>query len=228
MPRKAAQPPPPTSIMAPEEEDDLATQVAEKVMKALEPILESRMGTVQQSFAVVAKLVDMNLNQSDDSKHFLQRNPDIRYLLDAQSDLNRVKGLAMSEIMCLLQRAGEPFNQIIRVSHSGQELRFTSKSESAEMRIRAESWRISTHLGLSPNCRAIPKPYFVCAENVSYELFSQPRDLKDAWSEQNQVEIVNAFWARKNLVLTLFELGHAKKLVSEGIFLGDSHFSYVR
>ena len=62
MPRKAAQPPPPTSIMAPEEEDDLATQVAEKVMKALEPILESRMGTVQQSFAVVAKLVDMNLN----------------------------------------------------------------------------------------------------------------------------------------------------------------------
>lgn len=228
MPRKAAQPPSPTSTMVPEEEGDLATQVAEKVMKSLEPILENRIGTVQQSVAVVAKLVDMNLNQSDDAKHFLQRNPDIRYLLDAQSDLDRVKGLAMSEIMCLLQRAGEPFNQIIRVSHSGQELRFTSKSESAEMRIRAESWRISTHLGLSPNCRAIPKPYFVCAENVSNELFSQPRDLKDAWSEQNQVEIVNAFWARKNLVLTLFELEHAKKLVSEGIFLGDSHFSYVK
>lgn len=130
--------------------------------------------------------------------------------------------------MCLLQRAGDPFNQIIRVSHSGQELRFTSKSESAEIRIRAEAWKINKHLGLSVNCRAVPKPYFVCAENISSELFSEPRDFKDLWSEENQVEIANAFWARKNLVLTLFELEHAKKLVSEGIFLGDSHFSYVK
>lgn len=83
MPRKAAQPPPSTSTMVPEEEGDLATQVAEKVMKYLEPIMENRIGTVQQSVAIVAKLVDMNLSQSDDSKHYLQRNPDIRYLLDA-------------------------------------------------------------------------------------------------------------------------------------------------
>ncbi|EEU42190.1 uncharacterized protein NECHADRAFT_79871 [Fusarium vanettenii 77-13-4] len=227
MPRKAAQPPPP-SIVAPEEEGGLATQVAEKVLKSLEPILENRIGTVQQSVAVVAKLVDMNLNQSDDPKHFLQRNPDIRYTLDAPSDLNRVKALTMSEIMCLLQRAGEPFNQIIRVKHSGQELRFTSKSESAEIRIRAEAWQISTHLGLSVNCGVIPKPYFVCADNVSNELFPKPRDLKDEWSEENQVDINNAFWARKNLILVLFELEHAKKLISDGIFFGDTHFSHVR
>lgn len=215
-----------SNVMTPENQANLVAQLSKEVMKSLEATLESRFGDVLQSVAILAKFLEMN--QSHDTNHVLQRNPVIRYLLENDSDHKKIKDLFESDLLRLLQRAGDPFNQIIRVSYSRKELRFTAKSESAELRIRAVASEISRHLNLSPSCRAVPKPYFVCVVNATRKQFGQPRPLKVAWGVENGVEIANAFWTRNHLVLALWDLEHARKLVSEGICLGEKSFSYVR
>ncbi|KAM0428830.1 hypothetical protein ACHAPT_006630 [Fusarium lateritium] len=211
--------------MAPKDKDNLVAQVSDKVMGVLTPVLETHFGTVQKSIALLAKIVDMT-SQSNDSKQLLQSRPIIRYTLCEDSGQTRVEDLRASGILHSLQKAGPPFDQITAVKIHCRFMQLIAKTETAEARIRAEAGRISEILRLSLHCKAIPLPHFVWATAVSKDEWPKPREYKDDWSGRNNVEISNAFWARDSLlILTLFKVEDAQKLILNGIQLGDNDFS---
>ncbi|KAH7194215.1 hypothetical protein DER44DRAFT_676192 [Fusarium oxysporum] len=141
----------------------------------------------------------------------------IRVKLNEEDYLKVRDDLKTKGVISKLFNEGHPWDSITDMRIAGdQVMLLTTIDEDSEAKIRLQSSKPRTILGLNPNTNVVPKRYHLQIRDYQRRSDETPRSQTARWSHWNKVYIADAFTSCGTLILCLESEKEALKLWRDG------------